>query len=89
MAAQTSSFDFILDAVSAEHDLNPYLQLLAPDGNLTLVGAREAVAGLGVRLGITSNLSLKLGVDAWTSRPTSKPPVTIDWFGHAGLSLFF
>ena len=33
------SFDFILDCVSAEHDINAYLNLLAKDGNLTLVGA--------------------------------------------------
>jgi uncharacterized zinc-type alcohol dehydrogenase-like protein len=41
MAKHAGTFDFILDAVSAEHDLNAYLQLLAPDGNLTLVGAPE------------------------------------------------
>ena len=35
------SFDFILDAVSASHDINAYLQLLRRDGNLTLVGAPE------------------------------------------------
>ncbi len=35
------SFDFILDAVSAEHDINAYIQLLRRDGNLTLVGAPE------------------------------------------------
>lgn len=39
MRKRAFSFDFILDAVSAEHDLNPYLQLLGRDGNLTLVGA--------------------------------------------------
>ena len=33
------SFDFILDAVSADHDINAYIQLLARDGNITLVGA--------------------------------------------------
>jgi uncharacterized zinc-type alcohol dehydrogenase-like protein len=33
------SFDFILDAVSADHDINTYLNLLGVDGNLTLVGA--------------------------------------------------
>lgn len=33
------SFDFLLDCVSAHHDLNTYLQLLALDGTLTLVGA--------------------------------------------------
>lgn len=32
------SFDFILDTVSAEHDINQYINLLAVDGNLTLVG---------------------------------------------------
>ncbi|QEH35552.1 Aldehyde reductase YahK [Aquisphaera giovannonii] len=41
MAAHASSFDFILDCVSAEHDLNAYLGLLKLDGTLTLVGAPE------------------------------------------------
>lgn len=35
------SFDFILDAVSADHDVNAYLNLLKLDGTLTLVGAPE------------------------------------------------
>ncbi|HEX6044490.1 MAG TPA: NAD(P)-dependent alcohol dehydrogenase, partial [Pyrinomonadaceae bacterium] len=39
MAQHTESFDFILDTVSAQHDINSYLSLLARDGNLTLVGA--------------------------------------------------
>jgi len=39
MRKQSDSFDFILDAVSAEHDLNTYLQLLKLDGAMTLVGA--------------------------------------------------
>jgi alcohol dehydrogenase (NADP+) len=34
-----ASFDFILDTVSAAHDLNIYLGLLRRDGTLTLVGA--------------------------------------------------
>ena len=41
MAAHTNSFDFILDAVSATHDINAYFNLLKRDGNLTLVGAPE------------------------------------------------
>ena len=41
MQKHAGSFDFILDAVSADHDINAYLNLLAPDGNLTLVGAPE------------------------------------------------
>jgi uncharacterized zinc-type alcohol dehydrogenase-like protein len=41
MAKHKSSFDFILDTVSAEHDLNAYLKLIKLDGTLTLVGAPE------------------------------------------------
>jgi alcohol dehydrogenase (NADP+) len=39
MARHANSFDFILDTVSAEHDLNAYLALLKRDGTMTLVGA--------------------------------------------------
>jgi alcohol dehydrogenase (NADP+) len=48
------SFDFILDAVSADHDINAYIQLLGRDGNLTLVGAPEkplAVPAFGLIFG--------------------------------------
>ncbi len=41
MEKHAGGFDFILDAVSAEHDLNAYLRLLKRDGTLTLVGAPE------------------------------------------------
>ena len=39
MQKHANSFDFILDTVSANHDLNAYLSLLKRDGTLTLVGA--------------------------------------------------
>jgi uncharacterized zinc-type alcohol dehydrogenase-like protein len=41
MAAHAGSFDFILDTVSALHDINAYFNLLKRDGNLTLVGAPD------------------------------------------------
>jgi uncharacterized zinc-type alcohol dehydrogenase-like protein len=41
MKKHAGSFDFILDAVSADHDINAYIQLLARDGNMTLVGVPE------------------------------------------------
>jgi alcohol dehydrogenase (NADP+) len=41
MQKHAGSFDFILDAVSADHDINAYIALLRRDGNLTLVGAPE------------------------------------------------
>jgi alcohol dehydrogenase (NADP+) len=39
MRKHLGSFDFILDAVSADHDVTAYLNLLKRDGTLTLVGA--------------------------------------------------
>lgn len=39
MAKHTGSFDFILDTVSADHDINAYLALLKLEGTLVLVGA--------------------------------------------------
>jgi uncharacterized zinc-type alcohol dehydrogenase-like protein len=41
MAKHAGSFDFILDCVSAEHDLNAYIHMLGINGHLTLVGAPE------------------------------------------------
>ena len=41
MAAHAGSFDFILDTVSADHDVNAYLAQLKLDGTLCLVGAPE------------------------------------------------
>ena len=41
MSKHVGSFDFIIDTVSAEHDINIYLQLLRPDCNLTIVGAPD------------------------------------------------
>jgi uncharacterized zinc-type alcohol dehydrogenase-like protein len=41
MNKHAGSFDFILDTVSAEHDINAYIQLLRRDGNITIVGAPD------------------------------------------------
>jgi uncharacterized zinc-type alcohol dehydrogenase-like protein len=54
MQKHAGSFDFILDAVSADHDINAYIQLLRRDGNITLVGAPEkplAVGAFGLLFG--------------------------------------
>jgi uncharacterized zinc-type alcohol dehydrogenase-like protein len=54
MQKHVGTFNFILDAVSADHDINAYINLLARDGNLTLVGAPAkplAVAAFGLIMG--------------------------------------
>ena len=41
MRKHAGSFDFILDAVPAQHDINAYIQMLRRDGNITMVGAPD------------------------------------------------
>jgi alcohol dehydrogenase (NADP+) len=48
MAKHAGSFEFILDAVAAEHDINSYINMLARDGNITLVGAPPNPLAVGV-----------------------------------------
>jgi alcohol dehydrogenase (NADP+) len=48
MAKHAGSFDFILDTVSAEHNVNAYLDLLKLDGTLAMVGASPAPLPLSV-----------------------------------------
>ena len=54
MQKHAGSFDFILDCVSADHDINAYIHLLRRDGNITLVGAPQkplAVSAFGLIMG--------------------------------------
>jgi alcohol dehydrogenase (NADP+) len=54
MQKHAGSFNFILDAVSANHDIGAYINLLRRDGNLTLVGVPEkplAVSAFGLIMG--------------------------------------
>jgi len=54
MDQQAGSFDFILDTVSAPHDINAYVALLKRNGTMTLVGAPEAptpLVGVGLIFG--------------------------------------
>ncbi len=41
MEAHANSFDLIVNTVAAQHDLNPFLNLLRRDGTMALVGAPE------------------------------------------------
>jgi uncharacterized zinc-type alcohol dehydrogenase-like protein len=48
MARHAGSFDFILDAVAAEHDINAYINLLRRDGNITMVGTPDKPLAVSV-----------------------------------------
>ena len=69
MQKHAGSFDFILDAVAADHDINAYINLLRRDGNITLVGAPEkplAVAAFGLIFGRRSLSGSPIGGIAQT-----------------------
>lgn len=64
MAAYRGKLHFILDAVSAQHDINAYLGLLRVDGSLALVGAPEQplpVAAFSVIMGRKSFAGSMIG----------------------------
>ena len=48
MKKHLRSFDFILDTVSAPHDLNAYLALLKREGTMTLLGVPPAAPSLNI-----------------------------------------
>jgi uncharacterized zinc-type alcohol dehydrogenase-like protein len=48
MAKHAGSFDFILDAVAAQHDINAFINMLRRDGNITMVGAPDKPLPVGV-----------------------------------------
>ncbi len=58
MQKHTGSFDFILDTVSAKHDINAYLNLLRLDGNITLVGPPEKLLEVAAFSLLTGRRSL-------------------------------
>ena len=54
MQKHAGSFNFILDTISADHDINAYINMLGLEGNITLVGAPEkplAVAAFALIFG--------------------------------------
>jgi uncharacterized zinc-type alcohol dehydrogenase-like protein len=41
MRSHAGTFNFILDTIAADHDINAYINMLGRDGNITLVGAPD------------------------------------------------
>jgi alcohol dehydrogenase (NADP+) len=58
MQKHAGSFDFILDTISADHDITAYINLLRRDGTITVVGAPEKPLGVSAFALITGRRSL-------------------------------
>jgi alcohol dehydrogenase (NADP+) len=82
MRKHTGSFDYILDTVSADHDVNALIKLLRRDGNMTLVGAPAkplAVAAFGLIMGRRSLSGSNIGGIAETQE-------MLDFSGEHGIT---
>jgi uncharacterized zinc-type alcohol dehydrogenase-like protein len=82
MQKHLGSFDFILDTVSAVHDVNAYLNLLRVDGALTLVGAPPkplAVSAFSLIMGRRSLSGSSIGGIAETQE-------MLDFCGEHGIT---
>jgi uncharacterized zinc-type alcohol dehydrogenase-like protein len=77
MTKHAGSFDMILDTVSADHDLNAYLQLLRRDGNLTLVGAPPKPLGV-------ASFNLIMGRKSVSGSPIGGLPETQEMLDFCG-----
>ena len=59
-------------------------------GATTRIGIQEGLvpsAGVGFKLAVSQRLSIKVGIDAWTS-PLDEDFFTVDYAGRAGLSWY-
>ena len=82
MQKHAGTFDFILDTVSADHDINAYLGLLKVDGNLTLVGAPPNPQPISALSLIMGNRSLS-GSNIGGIRETQE---MLDFCGEHGIT---
>lgn len=94
--------DFILTLAEREAILQPYVKVGGAYIKKKIIkrtqglddrdgGSSEGLvpsAGLGFKVKLTKELSLKVGVDAWTS-PPKQQPVIVDLAGRVGLSWMF
>ena len=58
LEAQKGKFDFLLDTVSGQHDLDAYLALLRPGGTMVLVGMPSERLGIGAASLVSGNRRL-------------------------------
>jgi hypothetical protein len=99
------ALDLILSFGGKEATIQPYIKLgggylkkelffRVDDGPNRRTSSSEGFVpsgGFGLKIGLTQTLSLKFGVDAWTS-PLAREkgePLIVDYVGRAGLSWMF
>lgn len=99
---QLTSLDLVLSFAARQDVFRPYVKLGAGylvkdrfrqinDGSVDPIGHQDGAVpsgGFGFAVNITKELSIKLGLDAWTS-PLRTQPVIVDYVGRGGISWMF
>ncbi|MBX7231787.1 MAG: porin family protein [Bdellovibrionales bacterium] len=94
--------DLVITLADKQSDFQPYVKMGGAYIKKEIVRTIESLgsdridspaglvpsAGVGFRIKLSTNFSIKAGVDAWTS-PLKQNPVTIDYAGRAGVSFLF
>lgn len=98
-----AALDVVLSAAERDDLIRPYLKLgggylmkqryrrvdLEAKERLSNQEGLVPSAGAGVAIGLTQNLNLKLGLDAWSSPLRKDIPFVIDYAGRAGAAWIF
>jgi outer membrane protein W len=99
---QMTSLDLVLSFAGRQDPFRPYVKAGAGylikerfrqvnDDNNERIAKQEGVVpsgGVGLAINLTQTLSIKMGLDAWTS-PLRVQPVIVDYAGRAGISWMF
>lgn len=94
--------DLVMSLAAREDDIQPYIKLgggflkkevfqQVGTGDKTRISRSQGLVpsgGIGVKILFTKTLSLKLGLDAWTT-PLHEKPVVVDYSGRAGIAWMF
>jgi hypothetical protein len=97
-----ASVDLVLSFAGRQDPFRPYIKIgggyltkerfrKINDDDKTLISSQEGLVpsgGFGLALNVTKTLSIKLGIEAWTS-PLKVQPVIVDYAGRAGIAWIF
>jgi hypothetical protein len=99
---QLTSLDLVISFASREDPFRPYVKIgggyLVKDRYFQVNNDDENLiahqvgwvpsGGFGLSLNVTKELSIKIGLDAWSS-PLAVQPIIVDYAGRAGISWMF
>lgn len=98
-----TSLDLVLSFAGRQDPFRPYIKLgggylvkerfrQVNDDDKTRISRQAGLVpsgGFGLSLGLTKELNIKVGIEAWTSPKEKDQPLIVDYAGRAGISWIF